>query len=164
MPTSSAVLRGRVRAPSAGRSPIGSVLLDIDTVSGQLVSTALGALGQDPADRDSVSFKITWRDPIYETLFDIARGNLTLLDVVIVGPFTREIRDPGWPVRLSAHLVAPVTCYYVSCSPAERRRRIEARGAPRDRAKLERWEEFLQHYGEELPPVFPHERILSEGT
>jgi predicted kinase len=77
-----------------------ATLLDIDTVTERLVRVALRQSGHNQDDRDSEYFKQTFREPVYEALFDIARENLLFQDVVIVGPFTKEIKDPGWPSKL----------------------------------------------------------------
>ena len=138
-----------------------AALLDIDTVTERLVRTALARSGHDPDDRDSEYFKQTFRDPIYETLFDVARENLPFQDVVIVGPFTREIRDRDWPSELRRHLGGPVEVHYVHCAPDVRRRRLEQRGNARDRAKLDDWKNYIRYYGDEGPPAFEH--VLVDG-
>jgi predicted kinase len=140
----------------------GAVLLDIDTATERLVRVALAESGHDPDDRDSGYFKKTFRDPIYETLFDIARENLPAQDVIIVGPFTREIRDPEWPAWLAARLGSPVEVHYVHCPPEIRRQRLAGRGNERDQAKLEDWENHVRYYGDESPPVFGH--VLVDGA
>ena len=136
-----------------------ATLLDIDTVTERLVRVALDQSGHSADDRDSDYFKRTFRDPIYETLFDIARENLSCQDVVIVGPFTREIRDPDWPSQLTRTLGASIEVHYVECDPVTRRQRLEGRGNARDLAKLNDWEKFIQYYGDERPPVFDHTRV-----
>ncbi len=133
-----------------------AALLDIDTVTERLVRIALARSGHSPDDRDSGYFKQTFREPIYETLFAIARENLPFQDVVIVGPFTRELQDRDWPARLRERLGSTVEVHYVRCAPEVRRRRLEQRGNPRDRAKLENWESHVRYYGDESPPVFAH--------
>lgn len=155
-------------SPGAGKTTYGRELaarrraafLDIDTVTESLVRLALHKAGRDADDRDSPYFKRTFRAPIYETLFAVARENLPWVDVVIAGPFTREIRDPGWPATLEATLQAPVAIHYVYCRPPVRRERLERRGNPRDAQKLADWEQHLAYYGdeggEERPPAFPH--------
>ena len=151
-------------SPGAGKSTYAkklastrqAVLLDIDTVTERLVRLALREAGHDPDDRDSEHFKRTYREPVYETLFDIARENLPFQEVVLVGPFTRELRDPGWPSKLSKRLGGPVEVHYVFCPPEMRRRRLAERGDARDLAKLREWEAYLRYYGEESPPVFEH--------
>jgi len=155
-------------SPGAGKSTYakklaaerGATLLDIDTVTERLVQLALHEAGHDPDDRDSGYFKLTFRDPIYETLFDIARENIPFQDVVVVGPFTKEQRDPEWPLRLSQFLGSAVQVYYVTCPSEIRKRRLAERGNPRDLAKLWDWDEYIQYY-EEKPPVFEH--VLING-
>ncbi len=115
-----------------------ATLLDIDTVTERLVRLALEQSGRSRDDRDSEHFKRTFREPIYETLFDIARENLPVQDQVIVGPFTREVRDPEWPAKLVLALGGPVEIHYVLCAPEIRRRRLARRGDARDKAKLAR--------------------------
>lgn len=117
--------------------------------------------GRSPDDRDSDYFKSTYREPVYEVLFDVARENLPHHDVVIVGPFTKEIRDQGWPERLSGDLGSPVEVHYVHCRPEIRRQRLADRGDERDRAKLQDWDRYIKYYGDEQPPVFEH--VLVDG-
>jgi len=156
-------------SPGAGKSTYArqlasnrkAALLDIDTVTERMVRIALHESGHSPVDRDSVYFKRTFREPIYETLFAIARENLPFTDVVVVGPFTKELRDPDWPTKLSKNLGAPLEVHYVYCPPDVRRQRLMKRGIQRDLAKLEDWEKYIQYY-EEKPPVFEHVLVDSE--
>jgi predicted kinase len=158
-------------SPGAGKSTHakklaaekGAVLLDIDTVTERLVRTALRAAGHDPDDRDSDYFKRTFRAPIYETLFDAARENLPHREVIVVGPFTREMRALDWPAHLTRTLGGPVEVHYVACPPETRRRRLAKRGQARDLAKLRDWENYIRYYGEESPPVFAHVWIDGSG-
>jgi RimJ/RimL family protein N-acetyltransferase/predicted kinase len=156
-------------SPGAGKSTFAkklastrrATLLDIDTVTEGLVQLALREAGRNPDDRDSEYFKRTFREPIYETLFAIALENLPFQNVVVVGPFTGEMRDPGWPARLSKFLGSKVEVYYVHCPAETRKQRLSERGDARDLAKLQDWEDFIRYY-DELPPVFEH--ILIDGT
>ena len=70
-----------------------SLLLDIDTVSEQLVQAGMRAMGRNPSDRDSSEYKHIYRDAIHQTLFAIARENLQFAPCIIVAPFTQERRD-----------------------------------------------------------------------
>jgi predicted kinase len=140
----------------------GATLLDIDTVTERLVKVGLAAAGHSPDDRDSDYFKQTYREPIYQALFDIARDNLPYHDVVITGPFTKEIQDPDWPAKLTAELGRQVQVHYVLCSPDIRRQRLIDRGNDRDQAKLQDWDRYVEYYGEETPPVFAH--VLVDGA
>lgn len=156
--------------PGAGKSTYAkklaavrrAVLLDIDTVTERLVQVALREAGHDPDDRDSEYFKQTFREPIYATLFDIARANLPYHDVIVVGPFTKEMNDASWPAGLSRLLNGSVEVHYVACPPEVRRRRLAERSDARDLAKLRAWEQYLRYYGEECPPVFEH--VLVDGS
>jgi predicted kinase len=139
-----------------------AALLDIDTVTERLVRIALDESGHSKDDRDSEYFKRTFREPIYETLFAIARENLPVQEVIIVGPFTREIRDPDWLSKLARDLGGPVEVHYVQCAPDIRRHRLEHRGDARDLAKLNEWDSYIEYYGDEHPPVFEH--VLIEGS
>jgi len=150
-------------APGAGKSTYAqklasehsATLLDIDTVTERLARLALRESGHDPDDRDSDYFKEAFREPIYDTLFDIARENIPFQEVVIVGPFTQELRDPDWSATLAQSLGAPVEVHYIHCPPDVRKRRLTERGNPRDLAKLRDWEKHIQYY-DETPPLFEH--------
>ena len=139
-----------------------ATMLDIDTVTERLVRIALVESGHSCDDRDSEYFKHRFREPIYETLFDIARENLAVQDVVVVGPFTREINDPDWPLKLSTKLGCPIEVHYVQCPPDVRKKRLANRGETRDLAKLEDWENYILYYGDEGLPVFEH--VLIDGS
>jgi predicted kinase len=139
-----------------------ATLLDIDTVTERLVRIALVQSGHSQDDRDSEYFKRNFREPIYETLFDTARENLHIQDVVIVGPFTKEIKDPGWPSKLYLVLGSSIEVHYVQCAHENRRHRLARRGNARDLAKLNDWENYIQYYGDESPPVFEH--VLVDGS
>ena len=139
-----------------------AILLDIDTVTERLVRVALGQSGHSQDDRDSEYFKRNFREPIYETLFDVARENLLFQDAVIVGPFTKEIKDPQWPSALSHSLGSLIKVHYVHCQQEVRKHRLAHRGNARDLAKLNDWENYTQYYGNESPPVFEH--VLVDGT
>jgi predicted kinase len=139
-----------------------ATVLDIDTVTERLVRIALSESGRSQDDRDSEYFKHTFREPIYDTLFDIARENLPAQDVIIVGPFTKEIKDPNWLDKLSLNLGGPVEVHYIQCPPDIRKKRLASRGDARDMAKLEDWDNYIQYYGDENPPVFEH--VLIDGS
>jgi len=139
-----------------------ATLLDIDTVTERLVRIALVQSGHNQDDRDSEYFKRSFREPVYETLFDIARENLQFQDVVIVGPFTKEIKDPDWPSKLYRVLASSVEVHYLQCAPEIRRQRLARRGDARDKAKLTDWENYIQYYADESPPVFEH--VLVDGS
>jgi predicted kinase len=141
---------------------LGAAFLDSDVATERLVQLALALAGHDPADRDSPFFKEHFRDAIYEQLFDIARDNLRHLDVVIAGPFTRELKDPDWCDRLAERLGSGVEVHYVSCPPEIRRQRLAGRGDARDAAKLRDWKNYLRYY-DEAAPRCPHLLVENSG-
>jgi adenylate kinase family enzyme len=151
-------------SPGCGKSTYGSelaastssILLDIDTCTERLIVASLSSVGRDPTDRDSPWFKETYRQPIYDTLFAIAAENLKHVDAVIVGPFTKEIRDATWLEHLSSRLVAEVKVHYIFCRAEVRRQRLIDRANPRDTSKLLDWAAHSEYYDGEHAPVFDH--------
>jgi hypothetical protein len=114
--------------------------------------------GLDPDDRDSPEYRGVFRDPVYECLFAVAEENLPSCDVILVGPFTSEIRHPEWPERLRERFGVEVEVIYLWADDRERHRRIEARGNPRDASKLADWEGYLAQ-SPSSRPAFPHRFI-----
>lgn len=157
----------------AGKSTLGSrlaaaqgaTLLDSDTCTERLVRLVMSGHGLDPDDRDSADYKALLREPVYETLYDIAHANLAHGPCVIVGPFTTERRCEDWPTRLEQRLEAPVEIVYVHCDEEERQRRLAARGEPRDIAKLAEWQRHAQQVADPRRPPFPHRWVdTSHGS
>ncbi|MFG0254518.1 MAG: AAA family ATPase [Rhodopirellula sp. JB053] len=146
-------------AAGVGKSTFGKHLaaelkaafLDSDTVTEPVARAGLTAAGLDPTDRDSPEYKRLFRDAVYECLFDTAVENLAHTHVVIVGPFTRELRDTNWPNRLQNRFGVQPTIWHLTCSDVVRHERIRKRGNPRDRAKLIDW---AQHIAD-APPARP---------
>lgn len=72
-------------------------------------------------------------------------------------------RDPDdRDAELSRLLGGRVEVHYVACPVEVRRQRLVKRGDARDQAKLRAWEQYIQYYGEECPPVFEH--VLINGA
>ncbi len=141
---------------------LGACLLDSDEVTERMVRAGLELAGFDPDDRHSPAYKTSFRDAVYETLFDLAVSNLPNAPVVIAGPFTREGGEEDWPDRLEARLGAVPEFHFVWCPPEVRKARIISRGAARDLPKLAAWDAYLATCREE-PPVFPHRFIETAG-
>lgn len=138
-----------------------AVLVDIDSVTERLAKLVLRGHGLPENDRDSPAYKALLREPVYDTLFDVALDNLPHLPCVIVGPFTRERREASWPARLAERLKTDVEIYVVWCSSDERRRRIERRGNPRDLGKLVDFEGYALEGEDGGPPPFAHHWVDS---
>ena len=137
-----------------------AILLDSDTVSEPIVRAGLQAAGMDPADRDSSQYKGVFRDPVYQSLFDVAAENLLHTNVVIVGPFTRELSDPTWPWQLEKRFGVVPKIWYLHCDNDLRKKRIQDRGNPRDQAKLVDWEQHVAS----APPAEPTFEVTRVDT
>lgn len=154
--------------PAAGKSvyarrlaeELRACLLDSDEVTERMVRAGLELAGCDPDDRHSPEYKRSFRDPVYETLFDLAVSNLPNVPVVIAGPFTREGGEADWPERLERRLGEAPEFHFVWCPPDLRKQRIIARGEGRDVPKLADWETYVRSC-RESPPVFPHRFVTT---
>jgi len=131
--------------------------LDKDTVYGAFSSHMMGLLTGDPDDRDSPTYLQNIRDQEYAGLIDIVRENFSLnVNVILVGPFTRELMAGKFfhPTKLG--LPASTTCRiaWIDLVSEVARQRIEHRADARDAYKLAHWETYLQRRVE--PPVHHH--------
>ena len=140
----------------AARSGRDFFFLDKDTAYGAFSSHIMGLLTGDPADRDSPIYLQHLRDREYGGLLDITRENLALdLQVMLVGPFTREIMAGKFFRPQELGLPANTVCRiaWIDLPSDEARRRIERRADPRDAWKLAHWDSYLQRRVE--PPEHP---------
>ena len=140
----------------AARSGRDFFFLDKDTAYGAFSSHIMGLLTGDPADRDSPTYLQHLRDREYAGLLDITRENLALgLQVMLVGPFTREIMAGKFFRPQELGLPANTICRiaWIDLSSDEARRRIERRADQRDAWKLAHWDSYLQRRVE--PPEHP---------
>jgi predicted kinase len=120
-------------------------LMDKDTSGARLSDALMRALGFNPNDKDSPDYKQHVRDLEYQTCLDIAKEQLRLgLNVVIPGPWTKEIHDGtifdaeklGFPFGTKlAHV-------YVDTPLDELQTRVINRNKTRDEWKLNNWEEY----------------------
>jgi len=128
--------------------------LDKDTAYGAFSSHIMGLLTGDPNDRDSPTYLKHIRDLEYSGLLDIVRENFELgINVVLVGPFTREIMAGKFfqPVLLGLPSETQCRIAWIDLDSEEARRRITKRADPRDAWKLAHWESYLQRRVE--PPL-----------
>ena len=133
-------------------------LLDSDTATEPVVRAGMAFGGEDPDDRDSRIYRESFRLSVYECLYATAAENLPHVDVVLVGPFTTEIRDPEWLMNLEAKFGVEVRVIFVTCDEELRLERILKRGNPRDALKLRDWEAYLK--GSDLRgPAFEHQIV-----
>ena len=115
----------------------GSAFFDSDTATDLIIQAAHRAAGIDPHDRDSIRYKETYREPVYETLFGLAEENLQHTDVIIAGPFTTELKDETrWLEELEQRFSgSKVRLHHIVISESLRLERMRGRGAKRDEAK-----------------------------
>ncbi len=121
--------------------------LDKDTAYGAFSSHIMGLLTGNPDDRDSPTYLNNLRDKEYSGLLDIARENLMLgLNVILVGPFTREIMAGKFfrPTELGMPEGTECRIAWIDLDSAEAKRRIEQRNDARDAWKLAHWDEYLK--------------------
>jgi predicted kinase len=88
-----------------------------------------------------------WRPQFYQALYTIVGENLAIGNSVILDvPHVKEMQDRQWrnaikalAKRTKSKLVI-IRCY---CADSNLRSRLQSRGEPRDRWKLNHWQEFL---------------------
>ncbi len=116
----------------------GSALIDSDTATDLIIQAAHRAADLDPHDRDSPTYKKTYREPVYETLFALATANLPHTNVIIAGPFTAELQDKSsWMKTLEQRFPDHhIQLHHLEIPETERLKRMKNRGELRDAAKL----------------------------
>jgi predicted kinase len=145
--TGKTTLAKRLFAPLARVTGEPFCLLDKDTLYGGYSSAAMGALTQDPYDRDSPLFLEHLRNPEYRGLIDTARENLELgVNALVIGPLSREVHerklfDHAW---LGVDPDVALTVVWVHTREETAHARIVARGHPIDAYKLAHWDEYRQ--------------------
>ena len=159
--------------PGSGKSTVGrrvaaglgAALVDQDTVTGPLVAVVADLVGTH--DLDDARLAGPTRQARYETVVAVAEDNLRAgIPVVLVAPFSLERRDlPAWQAldrRLRDAGGSPVLVW-LQLEPAAVVRRLRARGAPRDLAKLADPTSFLAGL-DHGRPVAPHLAVDAEGS
>jgi len=151
--------------PGAGKSRLAravvrriqdALLLDKDRLLGAWVDRVLRASGE-AVDRDGALY---WQDvrPLeYATLTAAALDHLALgKSVVIDAPLGPELADAAWLAGMRRECEARgavLLAVWVRCDAAAAYRRLRARDEPRDRWKLEHWDEFLTARQPYAPPA-----------
>jgi len=135
-------------APGSGKSTVGALiahglsaaLLDLDTATASLTAVISSLHGT--RDLDDPELATLTRAARYEAITCLAVDNLAAgVSAVLVAPFTSERREPGAWERLERRMVdagGKAEMVWLQISADDVVRRVEKRGAERDRAKLHR--------------------------
>ncbi|WP_241158337.1 AAA family ATPase [Cohnella candidum] len=143
---------GKTTLAKAVAAKRGAALFDMDTLLRPAAEALMTQAGLDPTDRDSAAYKKLCRDLGYKITMDAALENLSIgNDAFVIGPFTKELADPGWIVEQLSRLPedtrmkseTKVVVVHLKDETAYRDR-IQARSSDLDRWKLEHWDEFRQ--------------------
>jgi len=150
-------------APAAGKSTLARALMC--RLAGAWLNSDAVIEPHFPHDRDSAAFKRA-RPDFFAGLYALARmnlasGNTVLLDV----PHVTQMRDPAWRRRMKTMAdAAGARLVVLKCvAGAETlKRRVLARKARRDRAKLGRWPAHMGEHPPDFPVPLPHAVIDME--
>jgi predicted kinase len=134
------------------RCILNGVLLDKDCLFGEWVDAILSARGH-AADRDCLIYWDYIRPLEYTSLVRLAFDHLRLGKVVVIdAPLRPELDNLAWLQQMEQScndLGASLAAIWIEVSPECARRRMQQRSEPRDKWKLENWNEFIrrQNYG-----------------
>jgi predicted kinase len=125
----------------------GAAYIDKDTATIRFTELLLRLNDADPHERDNNEFYQTTIMPLeYESILDLARDNLTIGNsVVLDAPFGRYFADDDYLSKVRSRHQWPaveLVVVHVKLSGEAHRRRLAARGYPRDEWKLANWESY----------------------
>ena len=155
-------------APGGGKSTVADLLLrrldpppallDKDVLFAGFVEEVLVAHGRDLGEREGSWYDRHVKVHEYGGMTAAARQiRASGCPVMLVAPFTGQIRDPrywaDWVAQLGAE---PVRLIWVRSDAATLRARLLARGTDRDAGKLADFDTFVARMSPHVPPPVEH--------
>jgi len=136
-------------------------LLDKDILFGGFVAEVQRAAGRPEGEREGDWYDRHVKVHEYDGMTRSARRiRASGCPVVLVAPFTGQIRDPQAWSRWAADLGGdPLHLVWVRSDAATLRDRLLARGSERDAGKLSDFERFVDRMLPDVPPPVPHHEI-----
>jgi dephospho-CoA kinase len=140
------------------------VYLDKDTLI--CLSEQIFKVANQEINRSSRFFEDNIRNPEYEAIVALALEALDYDDIVLINaPFTREIRDKKYMNDLKTKLLtkdAKLVVIWVETTIEVCKQRMMQRNSPRDKWKIEHWDEYIAGCNFEIPTTLDDPNVSDD--